>query len=132
MRNKRRVLIEALEQRVMMSITDADTSFGNAGNIAAVPRTNGYVMSSIAPDGDVIQAYGTSKPATSTTPPVYYVKVSDVSPSGQIRWTGTIDLSSSEFYLYPIQAKRLSDGSVVVEVNQDYGNESEDIVEIGR
>ena len=118
-----RGLMEALERRVFLSITDLNASFGSGGTLAnPIPGLTGY-SAIAASDGDVLLS-GSQNPQGLE---YLFVKVADVEPSGTVRWTTTINSSEGGAILSVVGAVKLANGGAVILTEDEIGNGSGDL-----
>lgn len=115
------VVVEGLEPRLSLSVTDVDATFGSGGTVTPALSVGAYAGVTLGTDGDLL-VYGNTPQRKRSTGP-FYANVADVAPDGNVRWVGSVPFGGrTGFNLTPTAAARQPDGRVVVAIEQNFGS----------
>jgi uncharacterized delta-60 repeat protein len=117
----RRSLMEALERRVMLSITDPLQYAGYHGFLTPIPGLSEYQAFSAA-SGDVLVSGSGSTSNGPNEAPTDFAQIADVAGNGTINWTVTMDSPVADSTVGIVSAAELANGSAVVASDDRPGN----------
>jgi hypothetical protein len=125
MKTKQYILIEAMEERVMLSVTDLNPNFGDGGTLGnPISEPNGYYSAFSAADGDVLAVDSYSTMTSEDEPPTYSAKIADVEADGSTRWVAAFNSPMDDAWVSVIRAAKLPDGGAVVATQEQPGNDA--------